>query len=547
MDKCKEILEQLNREIRRIRKADLKAGKEKTVMIPMRDGVKLFTRFIFPEGVTKGIVTFQRSCYAFQTPIFEWMAYQMACRGYISGYQLCRGIGQSQGQWEPFVNEKNDGLDTLYWLEQQDFAEQIGLYGLSYGGYTQWFVADGLTPKVKTMVIIQAGTDRYRSAYTNGCFRHDVYTGWAVENAKTEKKEIYPDCCLYRPFLKMDEAVMGKRLSWFRDWLLHVDEKDTYWTEGIWGDLKKTAEKISVPVFLTGGWYDHHLEGMFYAWNHLKESVREKSVFLIGPWIHGMENGVDAYDIDDHTHDSPFGFNEAFRFLDSFFCKREDLKPGITGYMIGKDKWMHKDTLQEGNIRTFGLFCNGSNKFIHNPDNPVKAKGAESMLYAPPTDRGSKRQEIKEDNRIIYLHTKELEEPLTICGSVKVSLEIESEASDTMIIVKLLEEFQNGEVYNIRTGASTIGYRNQAKERVDDYIPGMPVRMEFQLWPIMWALQKGSKIRVSVSSSNFPEFHVHTNMQGSWSMQDKIKTVVNKVNVENSFLELPLSDRKNEE
>lgn len=50
MDKCKEILEQLNREIRRIRKADLKAGKEKTVMIPMRDGVKLFTRFIFPEG-----------------------------------------------------------------------------------------------------------------------------------------------------------------------------------------------------------------------------------------------------------------------------------------------------------------------------------------------------------------------------------------------------------------------------------------------------------------------------------------------------------------
>ncbi len=256
---------------------------------------------------------------------------------------------------------------------------------------------------------------------------------------------------------------------------------------------------------------------------------------------------MDAYDIDDHTHDSPFGFNEAFRFLDSFFCKREYLKPGITGYMIGKDKWMHKDTLQEGNIRTFGLFCNGSNKFIHNPDNPVKAKGAESMLYAPPTDRGSKRQEIKEDNRIIYLHTKELEEPLTICGSVKVSLEIESEASDTMIIVKLLEEFQNGEVYNIRTGASTIGYRNQAKERVDDYIPGMPVRMEFQLWPIMWALQKGSKIRVSVSSSNFPEFHVHTNMQGSWSMQDKIKTVVNKVNVENSFLELPLSDRKNEE
>ena len=101
--------------------------------------------------------------------------------------------------------------------------------------------------------------------------------------------------------------------------------------------------------------------------------------------------------------------------------------------------------------------------------------------------------------------------------------------------------------YEGRTGASTIGYRNQAKERVDDYIPGMPVRMEFQLWPIMWALQKGSKIRVSVSSSNFPEFHVHTNMQGSWSMQDKIKTVVNKVNVENSFLELPLSDRKNEE
>lgn len=553
MDRCKELLKELDREVSFIREKEYSVEKKQTFMIPMEDGKKLYTRIFFPKGVEKGVLTFQRSCYEFQIPVFEWMACRMAERGFISGYQLCRGIGASEGEWEPFVNERSDGISTLNWLKEQDFAEQIGLYGLSYGGYAWWLTADRLPSKVKTMAIAQAGIDRYRSIYEGGCFRHDVYTAWAIENAGFSLEEYYPACCRYKPFFEMDEALLGKKLPWFREWLSHPDEEDAYWKDGVFGPLKEVAGKITVPVCLLGGWYDHHLEGMFYAWNHLRDDVRAESSFLIGPWIHGLYNCIDAYEIKDHEHDSCFGFNEAFRHMDSFFNggKIKGVKApvkGLQGYMIGADRWVKEDQIHvrekiKMQLKYQGCHTDGG-VFIHDPDRPIDALGGESMLYAPPSVRGVRKQALgslsKQDDRIVSFYSDVLKDELTAAGSIRVVLDLVSDAFDTAVVVKLIEEFEDGSAYNIRGAASTISYRNGAKKRMDDYIPGEVVFMKFDLWPIMWKFRKGSRIRLDISSSHFPQYHVHTNTRGPWAIQNETRTAVNRVDPETVYLVIPV-------
>ncbi len=582
MDRCRELLNELNKEASGIRPKKYGIEKKETFMVPMEDGKKLYTRIFFPKGVKKGILTFQRSCYEFQIPIFEWMAAEMAQRGYISGYQLCRGIGASEGEWEPFTNERSDGLATLKWLQEQDFAEQIGLYGLSYGGYAWWLTADRLPSKVKTIVIAQAGIDRYHSIYEGGCFRHDVYTAWAIENAGFALKEHYPACCQYRPFLEMDEALLGKKLPWFREWLSHPDEEDTYWKEGVWGFLKEVAEKITVPVCLLGGWYDHHLEGMFYAWNHLKDDVKVESSFLIGPWIHGLHNGIDAYDIKNHEHDSCFGFNEAFRHMDSFFYGHkpgDGKKPvkGLQGYIIGEDRWIKEKEIRVRDkvkiqLKYLDHRTNGKEtpdfdvekcaaekeepitdgcSFIHDPNRPIDAMGGESMLYAPLSVKGVRKQLLgtiaEKDERIVSFYSDVLKQKLMVAGSIRVVLDVSSDAPDTAIVVKLMEEFEDGTAYNIRGGASTFSYRNGAKKRMDDYAPGEVVFLKFDLWPIMWSFKKGSRIRLDVSSSHFPEYHVHTNTKGPFAMQDKARIAINRIDKENVYLLLPVGELTGED
>ena len=382
MDRCRELLNELNKEASGIRPKKYGIEKKETFMVPMEDGKKLYTRIFFPKGVKKGILTFQRSCYEFQIPIFEWMAAEMAQRGYISGYQL--------------------------------------------------------------------------------------------------------------------------------------------------------------------------------------------------------HNGIDAYDIKNHEHDSCFGFNEAFRHMDSFFYGHkpgDGKKPvkGLQGYIIGEDRWIKEKEIRVRDkvkiqLKYLDHRTNGKEtpdfdvekcaaekeepitdgcSFIHDPNRPIDAMGGESMLYAPLSVKGVRKQLLgtiaEKDERIVSFYSDVLKQKLMVAGSIRVVLDVSSDAPDTAIVVKLMEEFEDGTAYNIRGGASTFSYRNGAKKRMDDYAPGEVVFLKFDLWPIMWSFKKGSRIRLDVSSSHFPEYHVHTNTKGPFAMQDKARIAINRIDKENVYLLHPVGELTGED
>ena len=113
----------------------------------MRDGVKLHTIYYFPrEGGSgenkKYPVILTRTCYPGNDRIHRAYGEGLARRGYVYVYQYCRGREQSEGKWEPNINERNDGIDTMDYLVEQPWCEILGYWGHSYTSMTGWAFAD---------------------------------------------------------------------------------------------------------------------------------------------------------------------------------------------------------------------------------------------------------------------------------------------------------------------------------------------------------------------------------------------------------------------
>ena len=118
-------------------------------------------------------------------------------------------------------------------------------------------------------------------------------------------------------------------------------------------------------------------------------------------------------------------------------------------------------------------------------------------------------------------------------------LSVATSAEDTAFTVKVMEVMPDGKAYNLRTGITTLGYRNGAGSCLS-YRSGSKEKVEIVMWEIAWQLQKGSRIRIDISSSDFPQYNIHSNYAGLWALQEKTKTAVQTIFVGGeSFLEMP--------
>ena len=111
-------------------------GQSGETMVPMDDGVRLRTIYWKPKEKSSFPVILLRSCYPNQEPIMIVKAEEVCKRGFGVVLQWCRGTGGSEGEWEPNIYDRADGLATMRWLDQMDEVESIGYWGDSYLAYT---------------------------------------------------------------------------------------------------------------------------------------------------------------------------------------------------------------------------------------------------------------------------------------------------------------------------------------------------------------------------------------------------------------------------
>jgi len=517
----------------------------------MSDGVRLKTQIWIPKSNVNieekneiFPVIFTRTCYAHQEEEMNIRAEGLCQRGYAFILQWCRGCAGSEGLWEPNIHERQDGLDTLSWICRQPFAGEIGYWGDSYLAMAGWCMADAVPDKVKSMYLGVFGTDRYTSMYKDGLFRQDLFTSWAMDNAGVDIRADYLESCRFRPQILVDRKLWSTNLPWYREWIMNTDRNSEYWSGGgIWKMMREIPQKTRIPIFIREGWYDHHLGSAVETFQRLSAENRSKCVFEIGPWRHDYSVNLEHQPTDRLENDSVQSPLEWFEYT---LKGRGTCNPGVRMYVIGADRWIHLDNLQPSlkNIRfhfsgkkqrgAFTSYALISDidigryraeqctriSYIYDPNNPVWSHGAES-LFKTREEIGSLSQptcSYRDD--VISFVSEPLEKDIITVGVIHVRLYVSSDAEDTAFSCKLMEEFEDGDTVNVRGTITTLAYRNDSPVRIT-YISSSIVEINMDFWPIAWRFCKRSKLRIDISSSDFPQYAIHTNYPGIWSVQEK--------------------------
>lgn len=213
----------------------------------------------------------------------------------------------------------------------------------------------------------------------------------------------------------------------------------------------------------------------------------------------------------------------------------ERLRPGVNVFVHGENRWLHYDRWPRSAPTTIryhldGLAgaqaCDGGRlalaapssaqavSYDYDPRHPVPTRGGASELISKAVEEQGDDLCGRDD--VLSFASAALPDGALVSGPIRVRLRVASNAEDTAFTVKLQEHFADGRVYNIRDDISSLSLRNGATRRMP-YTPGEEVEVLFDLTPIAWRLQPGSRLRLDISSSSAPAFAPHPNRAGLWS------------------------------
>ena len=542
-------------------------------LIDFGNGIAMRTEMLFPKTSGKPFpVVVLRIPYWQENLKIDIMPglRQYAERGMGYVVQRCRGTGGSKGNYQPNIYEREDGLNLVRWLDAQPWINGIGLMGTSYMGLTCWIIADDLPAKVKCIHLHHYGIDRHLSAYNSGLFRQDILTAWAIDNAREPISRPYknPDSPYYEqykymPQETMDVDMLGYEVPWYRDWITHTDYTDPYWHQGVWETLRNIPPKIKVPITVVAGHFDHHNEGTILGYTRLSPETKAKSRLIVGSWNHSF---VTTPTVHEPKHDKDVNVDlDCFNYMYSLLVKGEEPKHEVLVYSIGQDEWLHFDEWPV-ETKTYEVYYltaqhqqNGKPyilardtkelkkkailQFTYEPQNPVMSVGGET-LFTSENIRGSRMQpDMGYRNDVISFISKPLTEDMTIDGKIKAVVYMSTDVDDTALTFKVSEVFPDGSAYNIRSGITTLAYRNNRLGARQKYTPGEIVELNFEALPILWQVKKGHRIRIDVTSSNFPEYSIHSNYAGIWSKQTRTRAAHQTLYVDPQYpsrIEIPV-------
>lgn len=540
---------------------------DSNLQIPMRDGVRLATDVYRPDAGGTFPVILVRTPY--KKEMNELRAKYFARRGYAYAVQDCRGRFASEGEWDPFFNEPQDGYDTIEWLAVQSWSNgKVGMIGASYLGWVQWWAAREHPPHLVTMIPNVAPPDPYYNIpYEYGAFFLLGAIWWAdiLEQEATadlsgraireiaEKK--YARMLRHLPVVELDEIVLGKRNRYWREWIEHPDN-DEYWARASF--LDHLAD-IDIPVYHQSGWFDGDGIGAKLNYAAMMSHGHDYQKLVLGPWGH----------TDSATRRGPrntdFGPNAIadlersyVRWLDRWLKGIEngiDDEPLVSLFVMGTNRWLTgevyplpdteftrfylaskghaRTSMGDGRLTVTGPDGSGSefDEYTYDPADPTPDPG----FYVAPEDladdgNDDARKEIsvereyrnhmeyyaridRERPDILVYETQSLTEPMTIAGPVSAVIYACSSAEDTDWFVRLSQVKGNGDIFPLVHGVIRARYRSSAA-KPEMIIPGETYEYHLDMWQTGITIPEGSRLRLEVASASFPLFSRNLNTGG---------------------------------
>jgi uncharacterized protein len=536
---------------------------EGSVKVPMRDKTMLSTDVYFPVGGSARLpVILIRTPYdkaPYRKP--DSVAHHFAAQGYIVAVQDTRGRHESDGNYTAFEGDVTDGYDTTDWLSKQSWSNgNIGTYGCSYVGDVQILQAQLRHPNLKAMIPQAAGSsigaagDRYYyfGARKAGNLDFASGFGWFSNEGnkdRTKPARKIPDSELRKvwgtlPLLGMVERAGGAPSDW--NDIVSRSLTDPWWDQ--FGYLKG-KERFNVPALHIGSWYDFGVAEVLLEFNMLRTNAesalaRDNQFAVISPTNHCQsETGTSEHTVVGGRDLGDARFQYYALYLKWFDHWLKGIDNGVTKqpklmlYVMGKNQWRGEQEwpLKRKKYTRYYLHSDGHantksgtgtlsdkapaqepvDRYTYDPGNPVPSLGGPICCTGDPHADGSYDQsEVETRPDVLVYTTPALERGIEVTGPLKVVLYASSSAKDTDFTAKLVDVYPDGKAYNVQEGVLRARYR-EGFTKTAWMKSGEPNEIPIDLEATSNYFGPGHRIRLEISSSNFPRFDRNLNTGGN--------------------------------
>jgi len=527
---------------------------EEYVAIPALDGTKLAASLAMPSREGKFPTVIIRSPYGSRG--WKGSLESYAKRGYACLIQDTRGQYDSEGVFDPFVTGIDDGDATLRWVRSQPWSNgKIGASGHSYVGFTALYLAAGKEEDPDAIVVHNPVASPVGGLYRGGAMIHhfDYYWSLLVDFKEIDLEYIFSlNWDNLFGLLPLADAHRGvnREIKHYRNWV--------EWANGSFGKgILPDPAQISgdkTAFLLVGGWFDLFGRDVINLFNQLsRDSSKEKVKMIIGPYDHS-QSPPPASDMEFGDWSSLNVSSVRNQWLDRWILDKDngaEKRPAVAFFLLGENRWISSDTWPPANVskRSFYLHSKGSanssngdghldesksrdksfDQFIYDPGDPVPTKGGilcclRRMTKAGPMDQS----EIEKRNDVLVYTTDILTDDITIAGPVELELFASTSARDTDFTGKLIDVYPDGQAMNITDGIIRARFRN-GMGKPQFITPDKVEHYRIELGHTAITFKKGHRIRLEVSSSNFPRFDRNMNTGGTIGTESKFKKAEQKV------------------
>ncbi|SPE39379.1 X-Pro dipeptidyl-peptidase C-terminal domain protein [Candidatus Sulfopaludibacter sp. SbA3] len=496
------------------------------VPVAMRDRVHLYANLFLPTGGGRVPTILIRTPYGKGSDLnANWQAF--VDRGYAVLIQDVRGRYESEGSFDPLRQEPNDGDDTINWIARQPWSNgSVGMTGGSYVGIVQWKAALLNNPHLKAIFPVVSGYDDYRDRFysTGGAMKLGQRLEWMAENLKAPG--YHPDFDRYTrhlPLRTCDVVATGWSSEMYHDVMAHPTF-DSFW-RGI--SVKEQLAKIRIPVFAVGGWYDNYVQSDLEAFATLRKTIGLNRV-VVGPWPHNMSIPFDGVDF---GSDSAVPVRELqLEWFDQWLMGKDTpmmSAPPVHIFVMGANRWLDDRAWppEHARAQSFYLAADGSldshpprqsaqDHYVYDPNSPAPTRGGAVCCNPKVFPWGPMDQRAVEQRADVLVYTTDpLKHDLEAVGPVKAVLYVATSAPDTDFTAKLVDVFPDGAARNLCDGLLRLRYRNSL-EKPELAQEGTVYQIAVDAGVTANVFLKGHRIRLEISSSNFPRFDRNPNTGG---------------------------------
>jgi uncharacterized protein len=545
---------------------------ERSVAVKMRDGVVLRADVYRPEAEGKFPVLLERTPYN-KAGGLEF-GLKAAARGYVVIIQDVRGRYASEGEWYTFRNEPNDGYDTVEWAAALPYCDgKVGMFGGSYVGATQMLTAIAHPPHLAGIFPVVTASNYHENwTYQGGAFEQWFNESWtsglaqdtlnrqvvrntnAMQNVRKLPLSDYPlfDVSAVSAVSATNPRILA---PYFIDWLTHPSYDD-YWKRIA---IEEHFSEINVPVYSVAAWYDIFLGGSLRNYVGIKghggsDAARRGQRLLVeigghaghGRHIGDVDFGPAAEQVD--NDEVMLRWYDAILKGEKNGAERE--KP-VKIFVMGKNLWREEDDWPparaesaryylhsggksnslggDGGLSTIVPQAEPSDHWVYDPADPAPTTGGPLCCdseHLAPGPRDQRPVESRDD--VLLYTTPAFKEDLEVTGPVSLELYASSSAVDTDFTAKLVDVWPNGFAQNLTEGILRARYRN-SQEKPELMNPGEVYKLTIDLWATSNVFLAGHRLRVEVSSSNFPRFNRNTNTGEDLGQATRLARATNTV------------------